>query len=86
MVINKYNNILYYKCLDKNPSEMKLYTNKTTLSLSDLDSCTAIESFALEGKFGKTFALKVAKFRNTATLHVSITKIFNDSLVKINFI
>ena len=49
---------------------MKLYTNKTTLSLSDLEGTSAIESFNLEGNFGKTFTLKLAKFRNTSTLHV----------------
>jgi hypothetical protein len=49
---------------------MKLYTNKTTLSLSDLESTTAIDTLNLEGNMGKTFTLKIAKYKNTSTLHV----------------
>ena len=55
---------------------MKLFTNKTALSISDLESLTAVENFNLTNNLGKTFALKVAKFRNTSSLHVSLFILF----------
>ena len=66
----------------KNPSEVQLFVNKSTLDFSDIGSVSPAETINLTSNLGKNVNLKIAKFRSVSSLVVS-EELFNH-LIHVN--